>query len=140
MAYVNFTDYQSNAWNDTQDVPDEATFNKYAPLADIVLDEVTNYAYTIAGLDSETDTFTKNQFINAWCSQLSYEAQNGYTTIDDGDDDEIQSFSAGRTSLNFGSSTAKTGVNSSAFNKVLSANVRRLLIPTGLLYRGLSNA
>lgn len=119
---------------DNDVITDESTFNKFLPLATMVIDSMTMHQLEAGGFE-DADDYTQTHVMDAMAAQMAYQAANGYRVLSDGRNQSVQSLTLGRTSLNFG--THDSGVTQSAANAVTADETVALLETTGLLYRGL---
>lgn len=132
--YLTYEQYKANMYSDNDVIADEGTFNKFLPLATMVIDSMTMHRLEAGGFEG-ADDYTQTHVMNAMAAQMTYQAANGYRVLSDGRDQSVQSLTLGRTSLNFG--TGGTGKTQSAADTVTAEETAALLETTGLLYRGL---
>lgn len=132
--YLTYEQYKTNTYADNDVIADESTFNKFVPLATMVIDAMTMHRLEAGGFEG-ADDYTQTHVMNAMAAQMTYQAANGYRVLSDGRDQSVQSLTLGRTSLNFGTNGA--GKTQSAADTVTAEETTALLETTGLLYRGL---
>lgn len=132
--YLTYEQYKANDYADNDVIADESAFNKFLPLATMVIDSMTMHRLEAGGFEG-ADDYTQTHVMNAMAAQMTYQAANGYRVLSDGRGQSVQSLTLGRTSLNFG--TNGSGVTQSAANAVTADEAVVLLEATGLLYRGL---
>ncbi|KRO28462.1 hypothetical protein [Lactiplantibacillus fabifermentans] len=130
MAYLTYSEFQALPFADLSIT--EADFNQYEWFAEQVINELTMSFYEHHDLATDTDTFRVTKFKQAVALQTINQFENDTLTQDQAEN-EAQSISMGRTSINYGSTPVSTGGSSDGY---LSADAYRQLVPTGLLYRG----
>ena len=127
MAYVD-QDYFMNKYFPSAEIPDE-DFNSLAERASDIVDELTMYKVKENGLDSYSD-FVQDQIKRATCAQIEYMNYNGIETAFGGGDQN--GYSIGNTSI----TQMRSGSGSSSDTPRISPMAIKMLMPTGLLYRG----
>lgn len=107
---------------------DATVFPSLCGRAEEIIEEMTMYRLsetTFAGMSETVQDCVKN----AVCAQIEYLDANGGSDMDNGSD--LQSVGLGK--FNY---TKATGVDGSAYQSIYAPRARRILFPTGLLYRG----
>lgn len=126
MAYVD-QDYFMNKYFPSAEIPDE-DFVPLAERASDVVDELTMYKVKENGLDNYSD-FVQDQIKRAVCAQIEYMNYSGIETVYGGGD--RNGYSIGNTSI-----TKALQGSGSSDNPRISPTTIKMLMPTGLLYRG----
>ena len=126
MAYVD-RDYFMNKYFPSAEIPDE-DFVPLAERASDIIDELTMYKIKEEGIDSYSD-FVQDQIKRATCAQIEHMNYNGIETAFGGGD--RNGYSIGNTSI----TKALQGSDSSENPRVNPMTIK-MLMPTGLLYRG----
>ncbi|KZU62679.1 hypothetical protein Nizo2814_1808 [Lactiplantibacillus plantarum] len=130
MAYLTYSEFQALPFADPSIA--EADFDKYEWFAEQVINELTMSFYEYHDLATDTDTFRVTKFKQAVALQTINQFESETLTQDQAEN-EAQSITMGRTSINYGSTPISNGGSSDGY---ISADAYRQLVPTGLLYRG----
>lgn len=124
MAYCTIDDY-TGVYKGHYDIP-SADFDALAERASEVIDSMTNHALMVGGGLDDLPQWIVKQVIKATCAQVEFLYINGYDAAVSGG--QTGTYSIGTTSI------TKNASDADSANKCRL--VRRLLEPTGLLYRG----
>lgn len=96
--------------------------------AEEIIEEMTMYRLSATTFDGMSET-VQDRVKKAVCAQIEYLDANGGSDMDNGAD--LQS--AGLGKFNY---TKSAGTNGSTTQSIYSPRAQRLLLPTGLMYRG----
>ena len=107
---------------------ESAGFSVLCQRAGEIVEELTLYRLTEEVFPMMSET-TQKLVKNAVCAQIEYLDANGGSDMDNGAD--LQS--AGLGKFNYSSASASDGSSSQS---IYAPRAQRLLLPTGLLYRG----
>ena len=130
MAYLTYSEFQALPFVDPSIA--KADFDKYEWFAEQVINELTMSFYEHHDLATDNDTFRVTKFKQAVALQTINQIESE-TLTQDQSENEAQSITMGRTSINYGSTPVS---NSGSSDGYISADAYRQLVPTGLLYRG----
>lgn len=125
MPYVTL-EYYTSAYGG--ELVDEADFPSLLARAEEIIEEMTLYrlsSKTFLAMSEDVQERVKK----AICAQIEYMDANGGAEMDNGPD--LQSAGLGR----FNYSKA-SGLSGSSKQSIYSPRAQRILLPTGLLYRG----
>ncbi len=125
MMYVTY-EYYNDVFHG--EPVDEAGFPGLLERASEVVEEMTMYRLTLDTFLSMPES-AQERVMKAVCAQVEYLDANGGSDVDNGAD--MQSASLGKFSY-----TKASGTNGGGGQSVCSPRARRILAPTGLLYRG----
>lgn len=125
MCYVT-QDYYDNVFHGES--VDTADFPSLCGRAKEIVEEMTMYRLTETTFSAMSED-VKERVKKAVCAQIEYLDANGGADMDNGSD--LQS--AGLGKFNF---SKASGTDGSSIQSMYSPRARRLLLPTGLLYRG----
>lgn len=132
MPYLTYEEYIDLGFTEI----DETEFEKLLPKASDVIDSVTSYFYQFKDINEDVIKFRRTQFKKAVSAQVEYFDELGGHTTESINSKNIQTFSAGRTSVSLG------GKNQSSSNEqersIVSSDAINYLRITGLLYRGVA--
>lgn len=106
---------------------DETDFPSLLVRAEEIVEELCMYRISESNLDKYS-TDTQERIRKAVCAQIEYLDANGGSEMDNGSD--LQS--AGLGKFNYSKATSAGGETQSIY----APRAQRLLVPTGLLYRG----
>lgn len=106
----------------------ESDFPTLCDRAEEIIEEMTMYRLNPASFSSMSEE-TKERIKKAVCAQIEYLDANGGSDMDNGED--LQS--AGLGKFNYSKVTGSDGNSSQS---ICAPRAKRLLFPTGLLYRG----
>jgi hypothetical protein len=107
---------------------DPSDFPSLCERAGEIIEEMTMYRLTSVSLPEMTED-TQERIKKAVCAQIEYLDANGGSDMDNGVD--IQS--AGLGKFNY---SRASGSDGSSSQSIYAPRAQRLLLPTGLLYRG----
>lgn len=122
MPYLTYADYQF--WGNGTVAEDD--FPKVLSKASDVIDSVTRAFYRFNDIEQDVP-YRREQFKKAVCTQIDYFVDMGATSAHQLK--SVQSVAIGRTNVSLGGGST---------NNVVSEDALRLLMPTGLLYRGVA--
>lgn len=126
MGYVT-PDYYSSIF---QGEPvSETDFPDLSERASEIVEEMTLYRLTPASFEAMSKEL-QDKVKKAVCAQIEYLQANGGSEVDTGT--ELQSASLGK----FSYTKASGGSDGSTGQSVYAPRAQRILLPTGLLYRG----
>lgn len=125
MSYVTKNYYDSTFKGESVD---DADFPSLSRRAEEIIEEMTMYKLTLPTFNEMPEAMQERVKL-AVCAQIEYLDQNGGSDMDNGAD--LQS--AGLGKFNY---TKSTGANGSATQSIYSPRAQRILLPTGLMYRG----
>lgn len=125
MAYVT-QDYYLNDFHGEQVQDDE--FQSLAERAAEIIEELCMYRIKESKMESYSQDI-QERIKKAICAQIEYLDANGGSDMDNGAD--IQSAGLGKFNYTKASGTARNQAQS-----IYAPRARRILAPTGLLYRG----
>ena len=106
----------------------DTDFPSLAERAEEIIEEITMYRLTLPGFNEMTQE-DQERVKKAICAQIEYLDANGGTDMDNGAD--MQSVGLGR--FNYSKASGSDG---SSRQSIYSPRAQRILMPTGLLYRG----
>lgn len=127
MAYLTFKEYNDMGFSR---VPDEDTFNKIEPYAEVLFDVQTKNFYQTHDLESDVPERAK-LFKRALALQIEFSHDVGASTPYEVAQNNVTHFSVGRTTVDSGDIRTATRGNTGLYRVAYS-----LLAQTGLLYRG----
>lgn len=107
---------------------DPADFPSLCERAEEIIEELTLYRVSSKTFSSFPED-VQERIKKAVCAQIEYLEVNGGSDMDNGVD--LQSATLGK--FNY---TKSTGANGSTAQSIYSPRAQRILLPTGLLYRG----
>lgn len=107
---------------------ESADFPSLCMRAEEIIEEMTMYRVSSTTLSSFSAD-VQERIKKAVCAQIEYLDANGGSDMDNGAD--LQSAALGR--FNY---TKSAGTNGSTMQSMYSPRAQRLLLPTGLMYRG----
>jgi len=125
MSYVD-KDYYDNVFQGESAAV--ADFPSLLRRAEEIVEEMTMYRLNPTSFASMTEESQK-QIKSAVCAQIEYLDANGGSDMDNGAD--LQSAGLGKFSY-----TKASGTDGSSQQSIYAPRARRILAPTGLLYRG----
>lgn len=125
MSYVTKNYYDSTFKGESVD---DADFPSLCMRAGEIIEEMTMYRVTPVTILAMPEG-VQERVKMAVCAQIEYLDANGGADMDNGAD--LQS--AGLGKFNY---TKSTGANGSATQSIYSPRAQRILLPTGLMYRG----
>ena len=127
MAYLTFKEYSDMGFSR---VPDEDTFNKIEPYAEVLFDVQTKNFYQTHDLESDVPERAK-LFKRALALQIEFSHDVGASTPYEVAQNNVTHFSVGRTTVDSGDIRTATRGNTGLYRVAYL-----LLAQTGLLYRG----
>lgn len=131
MAYLTYDEFQALPFGKAVELQ-QSEFDRYEWFAEQAINQVTRFYYELNLLEDDADEFRVSHFKRAVALQVIKQADDETLTADEADSDP-QSFTMGRTSINYGAGSASKADD---LKSDVSKDAIRQLIPTGLLYRG----
>lgn len=125
MSYITQT-YYENVFRGESVV--DIDFPSLCRRAEEIIEEMTLYRVSESRFSNFPED-VQTRIKNAVCAQIEYLDANGGSDMDNGAD--MQSVALGK--FNY---TKATGANGSTIHSMYSPRAQRILLPTGLLYRG----
>lgn len=125
MSYITQTYYEKEFYGES--VAD-IDFPSLCRRAEEIIEEMTLYRVSESRFSNFPED-VQTRIKNAVCAQIEYLDANGGSDMDNGAD--MQSVALGK--FNY---TKETGASGSTMQSMYSPRAQRILLPTGLLYRG----
>lgn len=125
MSYATFEFYKNVYLGESVD---ETDFSSLLSRAEEIIEEMTVYRLNATSFERMSE-YTKSIVQRAICAQVEYLDANGGSDMDNGSD--LQSAGLGKFSY-----TKSSGSDGSSKQSIYSPRAQRILMPTGLLYRG----